>query len=141
MSKKEYFFDPKIVEKIADGRISSVYLDLGDQKELHAKLRAQSVHNNELLMNVYKKAEEILSTSQYKVFIAVFKHGYKIPTLARIHDIKRSTYYTHYYRALSKLRNALIEGGDVKPKKTNSKRKKEINLRNWDPFEKGEIEK
>ena len=135
MTKREVFVDPSNVEKLSDGNFKSKYLDIGDQKELKALLREQTDKSNELLMKIYNTAEEILSVSQYKVFEAVFKHGYKIPMLSRKHNISRSTYYTHFYRALRKLKKVLVDGGDVKKRKAGSKRKGNINKRDWgNPF-------
>ena len=135
MSKREVFVDPSNIEKLSDSNSKSKYLDLGDQKELHIILSEQAEKSNILLQQIYNKAEEILSVSQYRVFEAVFKHGYKIPMLSRRHNIARSTYYTHFYRALQKLQKALVEGGVVKKKKTGIKRSNKINKRDWgSPF-------
>ena len=133
MSRREISFDPLILEKIDEQRASTTkFLDLGDRRELSEFLMKQTDEKNKRLNEIYEKAKEILSISQLKVFEAVFKHGYKIPALARTHNRKRSTYYTHYYRALDKLKEALIEGGEVKKKEMSKKRIKEISSRDWE---------
>ena len=134
---KEIFVDPFIIDKIKKSNVTNpMYFDLGNQKELKALLKIRSDEHKKLLDQIYKTARKILSLSQYKVFYAVFKYGYKIPALARTHHVKRSTYYTHYYRALIKLRRRLIEEKVVKKKNMDkgSKRAKEIESRNWRPF-------
>jgi len=134
MSKKEIFVDPFIIDKIKNQNSNPVYLDIGSQEELKKLLSDRSDIRKTLLKRIYNKAESILSTSQFHVFVAVFKHGYKIPALARVHKIKRSTYYTHYYRALEKLRKSLVDDEHVTKKNMKEARIREIKSRNWRPF-------
>ena len=134
MGSKEIFVDPFIIDKIKSGNINSKYIDLGSQKELCELLNKRAEKRKKLLTEIYKTADSILSPSQFEVFISVFRYGYKIPVLARIHGVKRSTYYTHYYRALEKLRKALVDKKIVKKKNMNKTRIAEIKSRNWKPF-------
>jgi len=128
---KELFFDHLMLDKLCQ---KNSYVDIGNQDEINERTTKRLVEKKHLLDKIYETAKKILSTSQLQVFIAVHKYGYKIPMLARAHGVKRSTYYTHYYRAITKLQKKLVDEQKIKKKNMNTKRIKRIKSRDWNPL-------
>ena len=128
---KEIFFDHLILDKIST---DANFIDIGSCNEINELMSKKYDEKKQLLDEIYETAKKILSTSQLQVFVAVHKYGYKIPMLARAHGVKRSTYYTHYYRALTKLQKEMVDKQKIRKKKMNVVRIKKIKARNWNPL-------